>query len=85
MAREIVDTVQRPPVAPDSDTRVRPGLMEAGDIVGYETVRRAPTHTTYRGLDVYSMAPVSRPCLHAAPTEDHPISNPVRSVRPLDR
>ena len=26
-----------------------------------------------------------RPWLHAAPTEDHPISNPVRSVRPLDR
>ncbi|MFI2371600.1 gamma-glutamyltransferase [Streptomyces sp. NPDC018833] len=59
MAREIVDTVQHPPVAPGSDTRVRPGLMEDRDIAGYKTVRRAPTHTTYRGLDVYSMAPVS--------------------------
>lgn len=59
MAREIADTVQHPPVAPDSDTRVRPGLMETSDIAAYRTVRRAPTHTPYRGLDVYSMAPVS--------------------------
>ncbi|MGI5404768.1 gamma-glutamyltransferase [Streptomyces sp. CA-135486] len=59
MARAMVNTVQHPPVAPDSDTHVRSGLMETSDIAAYRTVRRAPTRTTYRGLDVYSMAPVS--------------------------
>jgi gamma-glutamyltranspeptidase/glutathione hydrolase len=33
--------------------------MEASDLADYRTIKRTPTHTTYRGLDVYSMAPSS--------------------------
>ncbi|MFS0704250.1 gamma-glutamyltransferase [Cellulomonas sp. 179-A 9B4 NHS] len=59
LAREIVDTVQAPPVVPGSTRVVRPGLLELGDLASYEALRRDPTHVTYRGLDVYGMAPPS--------------------------
>ncbi|MEU6083849.1 gamma-glutamyltransferase [Streptomyces sp. NPDC047108] len=59
IGRDVVRTAQKPPVAPGSDRKVRPGLMERGDLAAYETVRRAPTRTTYRGHDIYSMAPSS--------------------------
>lgn len=59
LAREVVDTVQEPPVVPGSDRVVRPGLMGLGDLAAYATVRRDPTHVSYRGLDVYGMAPPS--------------------------
>ena len=59
LAREIVDTVQDPPVAPGTTRVVRPGLMELGDLASYRAPLRRPTHVDYRGLDVYSMAPPS--------------------------
>jgi gamma-glutamyltranspeptidase/glutathione hydrolase len=59
LAQEIVDTVQAPPVADGSTLKVRPGLMELGDLASYQAPMRAPTHVTYRGLDVYGMAPPS--------------------------
>lgn len=59
IGRDVVQTVKEPPVTPGADRIVRPGLMERGDLADYTTVRRDPTHTTYRGLDVYSMAPSS--------------------------
>nr|WP_307717958.1 gamma-glutamyltransferase [Streptomyces sp. V4I23] len=59
IGRDVVATVKKPPVAPGADRTVRPGLMELGDLADYETVRRDPTRTAYRGLDVYSMAPSS--------------------------
>ncbi|MEU9125787.1 gamma-glutamyltransferase [Streptomyces sp. NPDC048506] len=59
IGRDIVRTVQHPPVAPDSTATVRPGLMETGDLADYTALRRDPTHLAYRGLDVYSMAPSS--------------------------
>ncbi|MEV6319178.1 gamma-glutamyltransferase [Streptomyces sp. NPDC051776] len=59
IGRDVVRTVQKPPVAPGSERNVRRGLMERGDLAAYETVRRAPTRTTYRGHDIYSMAPSS--------------------------
>ncbi|MGW0698589.1 gamma-glutamyltransferase [Streptomyces sp. NPDC002867] len=59
IGRDVVATVKNPPVAPGADRTVRPGLMEPGDLADYKTVRRDPTRTTYRGLDVYSMAPSS--------------------------
>ncbi|MFE4415187.1 gamma-glutamyltransferase [Streptomyces sp. NPDC056821] len=59
IGRDVVRTVQHPPVAPGSERVVRPGLMEAGDLADYRTIRQAPTHATYRGLDIYSMAPSS--------------------------
>ncbi|MGY1454619.1 gamma-glutamyltransferase [Streptomyces sp. SS8] len=59
LAREIVSTVRRPPVAPDADRRVRPGLMTTGDLGRYRVLRQEPTRVDYRGLEVYSMAPSS--------------------------
>ncbi|MFF8846291.1 gamma-glutamyltransferase [Streptomyces sp. NPDC015127] len=59
VGRDVVRTVQNPPVAEGSTRKVRPGLMEAADLANYRTLRQAPTHTTYRGVDVYSMAPSS--------------------------
>ncbi|TJZ56847.1 gamma-glutamyltransferase [Streptomyces piniterrae] len=59
IGRDVVHTVQHPPVAPDANAKIRPGLMETGDLAKYTPLRRDPTHATYRGLDVYSMAPSS--------------------------
>ncbi|MFD3999032.1 gamma-glutamyltransferase [Streptomyces sp. NPDC058548] len=59
IGRDVVRTVQKPPVAPGSERHVRPGLMELGDLAQYAPVRRTPTRTTYRGLDVYGMGPSS--------------------------
>ncbi|MFC7328393.1 gamma-glutamyltransferase [Marinactinospora rubrisoli] len=56
---EIAATAAAPPVAEDADRTVRPGLLTAEDVAGYELVERAPTHVEYRGLDVYGMAPSS--------------------------
>ncbi|GAA2809011.1 gamma-glutamyltransferase [Crossiella cryophila] len=59
LGREIVHTVNQPPVAAGATIKVRPGLMETGDLAGYRVEDRAPTKIGYRGLDVYSMAPPS--------------------------
>ena len=59
LAQEIVATVQAPPLAPGSTRVVRPGLLEPADLAAYEVVPRDPTLVTYRGLDVYGMAPPS--------------------------
>ncbi|MFJ9822888.1 gamma-glutamyltransferase [Streptomyces sp. NPDC101160] len=59
LGRDVVRTVRNPPVAPGTDRVVRPGLMDEADLARYAPLRRKPTHTTYRGLDVYSMAPSS--------------------------
>ena len=57
-ARTIVDTVQDPPVA-DPERYVRPGLMTTTDLAGYRSLERAPTVSSYRGLQVYGMGPPS--------------------------
>ncbi len=44
----------RPGAAP-----VLPGVITAKDIRGYSVVSHAPTRVSYRGLDVYSIAPSS--------------------------
>ncbi len=59
LAAEIVRTVQHPPIDPGATRTVRPGLMELGDLTRYRVVDREPTHVTYRGLDIYGMAPPS--------------------------
>ena len=61
IARDIAQTVQHPPEAPDSDRPhdVHPGLMTRDDLRRYEAIRRAPTKINYRGLDVYGMGPPS--------------------------
>ena len=59
LADEIVQAVTHPPLVPGSTYHARPGLMQAGDLAGYEALSREPTHVRYRGLDVYGMAPAS--------------------------
>lgn len=59
LADDIVDTVNEPPVDPDSDWKARPGDLSLKDLSAYRTKRQAPTKTSYRGLGVYAMAPSS--------------------------
>ncbi|MFS8098683.1 gamma-glutamyltransferase [Lentzea alba] len=56
VGRDLVKTVQKPPVVPGSTRNVRAGAMEISDLARYQVERRDPTHTRYRGLDVYGMA-----------------------------
>jgi gamma-glutamyltranspeptidase/glutathione hydrolase len=59
LAQEIAATAQHPPMTPTSDRFFRPGVITAADIAGYAAPFTAPTHVSYDGLDVYSMAPPS--------------------------
>ncbi|MFD9867465.1 gamma-glutamyltransferase [Streptomyces niveus] len=59
LARDIVRTVRNPPVDPDATRKVRAGDLTTGDLAAYRTKRQAPTKISYRGLDVYGMAPSS--------------------------
>ena len=60
LAQDIVRTVQDPPVGRRAArSSVRPGLLELGDLASYQAPLRAPTLVSYRGLDVYGMAPPS--------------------------
>jgi len=56
-ARAIVDTVQNPPLG--AERNARPGLMTTSDLAGYRSIERAPTVSSYRGLQVYGMGPPS--------------------------
>ena len=59
VADAIVNTVQQPAISPTANHIWRPGLMTMRDLHRYVAPERAPTHVTYRGLDVYSMGPPS--------------------------
>ncbi|MFD3948022.1 gamma-glutamyltransferase [Streptomyces sp. NPDC058579] len=59
LARDIVDTVRKPPVRDGATRVVRSGDLTERDLATYETERRKPTKMSYRGLDVYGMAPSS--------------------------
>ncbi|KQX57037.1 MULTISPECIES: gamma-glutamyltransferase [unclassified Streptomyces] len=59
LARDIVDTVRTPPVREGVTRKVRPGDLTERDLAAYRTEFRAPTKVSYRGLDVYGMAPSS--------------------------
>ncbi|PZS27619.1 MAG: gamma-glutamyltransferase [Pseudonocardiales bacterium] len=59
LAQAIARTVQSPPVTPDATITVLPGMMTTKDLSNYVARNRRPTHVTYRGLDVYGMAPPS--------------------------
>ncbi|MET8243756.1 gamma-glutamyltransferase [Streptomyces sp. NPDC005202] len=56
---DIVDTVNHPPVDPGSGWNARPGKLSEKDLAAYHARLQAPTRTSYRGLDVYSIAPSS--------------------------
>ncbi|MGW2200807.1 gamma-glutamyltransferase [Streptomyces sp. NPDC001774] len=59
LARDIVNTVRKPPVREGAMRVVRSGDLTERDLAAYETERRRPTKVSYRGLDVYGMAPSS--------------------------
>ncbi|MFD3930825.1 gamma-glutamyltransferase [Streptomyces sp. NPDC058614] len=59
LGKEIVDTVNNPPVDPSSGYNARPGELSLEDLAAYEAKRQAPTKTSYRDLSVYSIAPSS--------------------------
>ncbi|MGW0609006.1 gamma-glutamyltransferase [Streptomyces sp. NPDC002788] len=59
LGRDIVDTVNKPPVDPGSGWNARPGDLSVRDLAAYRTKLQAPTRTSYRGFGVYSMAPSS--------------------------
>lgn len=52
---EIARTVQHPLVDPASGLTVRAGKLTTSDLAAYRTVERNPTHSRYRGLDVYGV------------------------------
>ncbi|MFB4266182.1 gamma-glutamyltransferase family protein [Nonomuraea sp. GTA35] len=59
LGQEVVATVKNPPVTPGSTRNVRPGLMELSDLRAYRAIMREPTKVSYKGMDVYGMAPPS--------------------------
>jgi gamma-glutamyltranspeptidase/glutathione hydrolase len=59
LGADIARTVQHPPVSGSSEFPIRPGIMTRSDLANYTAPMRKPTHVTYRGLDVYGMAPPS--------------------------
>jgi gamma-glutamyltranspeptidase / glutathione hydrolase len=59
VADALVDTADHPPVSATANHVFRPGVMTMRDLHGYVAPERAPTHVSYRGLDVYSMGPPS--------------------------
>src|SRR5207248_8019391 len=59
IADALVGTVDHPPVSPTASNVFRPGVMTMRDLHSYVAPERAPTHVSYRGLDVYSMGPPS--------------------------
>ncbi|MFJ8358028.1 gamma-glutamyltransferase [Streptomyces sp. NPDC093984] len=59
IGNDIVATVDKPPVDPASGWNARPGRLSEKDLAAYGAKLQAPTKTSYRGLDVYSIAPSS--------------------------
>jgi gamma-glutamyltranspeptidase/glutathione hydrolase len=59
LARDIVNTVQHPPLANPPvlawPFEILPGGMQLADLAAYQVRTPAPTHIQYRGLDVYGM------------------------------
>lgn len=59
VAEAMSEAVQDPPIADDANHTWRPGVMTMRDLRNYEADERKPTKVSYRGLDVYGMAPPS--------------------------
>jgi gamma-glutamyltranspeptidase/glutathione hydrolase len=59
LASEIADVVQHPRKDPASALPAPPGSMTAADLAAYRVKQQAPTQVSYRGFDVYGMAPSS--------------------------
>lgn len=59
LGAEVVRAVRKPPTTASTTLPVPPGSMVRGDLARYRALDQAPTHSDYRGLDVYGMAPSS--------------------------
>ncbi|KPH98441.1 gamma-glutamyltransferase [Actinobacteria bacterium OK074] len=59
LGKDIVSTVNNPPVDPSSGYNARPGKLSAADLAAYRAKLQASTKVDYRGLGVYSIAPSS--------------------------
>jgi gamma-glutamyltranspeptidase/glutathione hydrolase len=59
LGKDVVNTVNHPPVDPASGWNARPGDLSLRDLAAYRAKLQAPTRTSYRGLNVYSIAPSS--------------------------
>ena len=59
IAEAMAETVQDPPIRPDTTRNWRPGVMTEDDIEDYRALWREPTRVNYRGLDVWGMGPPS--------------------------
>jgi gamma-glutamyltranspeptidase/glutathione hydrolase len=59
LARQIADTAQHPPKSPSTTLPVPPGFMTTSDLAAYAVRNQAPTRLSYRGYDLYGMAPSS--------------------------
>jgi len=57
---DLLDTVRNPPVSANPTAAwpypIRPGVLTAQDLAGYRVNFPAPTHSGFRGLDVYGMS-----------------------------
>ena len=59
IGQAIVQADDHPVLTPGQTIVTNPGIMSMKDLQSYRTRILAPTHVTYRGLDVYGMAPPS--------------------------
>ncbi|MFF2996178.1 gamma-glutamyltransferase [Streptomyces sp. NPDC057950] len=59
LGKDIVATVNKPPVGTGSGYNARPGELSLKDLGAYRAKKQAPTETAYRGRKVYSIAPSS--------------------------
>jgi gamma-glutamyltranspeptidase/glutathione hydrolase len=59
IARSIAAAVRTPPVSPGTTRTVKPGYLTVDDLRSYRAKVRRPTHTTYRGNEIFGMGPPS--------------------------
>ena len=59
LGRAIVAADDHPAVTPGNTLITMPGIMTASDLRSYAVRELPSTHVSYRGLDIYSMAPPS--------------------------
>ncbi len=60
LGADVAAAADNPPVVPGvADFPIRKGTMTRADLAAYRVPTRKPTHVTYRGVDIYGMAPSS--------------------------
>jgi gamma-glutamyltranspeptidase/glutathione hydrolase len=59
LGQAIVQADDHPVLTPGPSVVALPGIMTMSDLRAYQARVQAPTHVSYRGLEIYSMAPPS--------------------------